>query len=100
MKTVINLLDIDKGGFEDAVIGVPGEGLNVEQRKRVIIEVELAARPDLLLFLDEPTSDLDSDSSMSIIKLLRRLADHGQALLCVIHQPSAPLLSQFDRLLL
>lgn len=100
VKTVISLLDIDRDGFVDAVIGVPGEGLNIEQRKRVTIGVELAARPDLLLFLDEPTSGLDSDSSMSIIKLLRRLADHGQAILCVIHQPSAPLLSHFDRLLL
>lgn len=100
VKTVIALLDIERDGFVDAVIGVPGEGLNIEQRKRVTIGVELAARPDLLLFLDEPTSGLDSDSSMSIIKLLRRLADHGQAILCVIHQPSAPLLSHFDRLLL
>ncbi|KAJ4368375.1 Multidrug resistance protein [Neocucurbitaria cava] len=100
VKTVISLLDIERDGFVDAVIGIPGEGLNIEQRKRVTIGVELAARPDLLLFLDEPTSGLDSDSSMSIIKLLRRLADHGQAILCVIHQPSAPLLSHFDRLLL
>jgi ABC-type multidrug transport system ATPase subunit len=32
------------------------QGLNVEQRKRLTIGVELAARPALLLFLDEPTS--------------------------------------------
>ena len=100
VNSVLSLLDINRDGFADAVIGVPGEGLNIEQRKRVTIGVELAARPDLLLFLDEATSGLDSDSSMSIIKLLRRLADHGQAILCVIHQPSAPLLSHFDRLLL
>ncbi len=100
VNSVLSLLDIDRDGFADAVIGVPGEGLNIEQRKRVTIGVELAARPDLLLFLDEATSGLDSDSSMSIVKLLRRLADHGQAIMCVIHQPSAPLLSHFDRVLL
>ena len=38
-----------------AVVGVPGEGLNVEQRKHLTIGVELAAKPDLLLFFDEPT---------------------------------------------
>lgn len=32
------------------------EGLNVEQRKRSTIGVELAAKPAPLLFLDEPTS--------------------------------------------
>ena len=55
---VIELLDMQP--FVDVVFGVPGEGLNVEQRKRVTIGVELAARPQLLLFLDEPTSGLDS----------------------------------------
>ena len=32
--------------------------------------------------------------------LLRKLAKNGQAILCTIHQPSAILLQQFDRLLL
>lgn len=43
---VIKLLDMTE--YADAVIGVPGEGLNVEQRKRLTIGVELAARPQLL----------------------------------------------------
>jgi ABC-type glutathione transport system ATPase component len=30
--------------------------LNVEQRKRLTIGLELAAKPELLVFLDEPTS--------------------------------------------
>jgi ATP-binding cassette subfamily G (WHITE) protein 2 (PDR) len=55
---------------------------------------------ELLLFLDEPTSGLDSQTSWSIIQLLQKLADHGQAILCTIHQPSAQLFSQFNRLLL
>lgn len=39
----------------DAIIGSAESGLAVEQRKRVTIGVELAAKPELLLFLDEPT---------------------------------------------
>lgn len=74
-------------------------GLNVEQRKLLTIGVELAAKPALLLFLDEPTSGLDSQSSWSIVSLLRKLADNGQAVLSTIHQPSAILFQQFDRLL-
>lgn len=34
--------------------------LNMEARKRLTIGVELASKPELLLFLDEPTSGLDA----------------------------------------
>lgn len=94
---VIRILEME--GYADAIVGVPGEGLNVEQRKRLTIGVELAAKPELLLFLDEPTSGLDSQTAWSIIKLLKKLAANGQAILCTIHQPSAILFQEFDRLL-
>ncbi|OCK80389.1 putative multidrug resistance ABC transporter [Lepidopterella palustris CBS 459.81] len=94
---VIKLLDMAE--YADAVVGVPGEGLNVEQRKRLTIGVELAAKPALLLFLDEPTSGLDSQTSWAILDLLDKLTKNGQAILCTIHQPSAMLFQRFDRLL-
>lgn len=75
-------------------------GLNVEQRKRLSIGVELAAKPDVLIFLDEPTSGLDSQTAWAIVSLIKKLANHGQAILCTIHQPSAIIFQQFDRLLL
>jgi ABC-type multidrug transport system ATPase subunit len=98
VDNVIKLLNMEE--YSDAIVGVPGEGLNVEQRKRLTIGVELAARPQLLLFLDEPTSGLDSQTSWSICQLMRKLTDSGQAILCTIHQPSALLFQSFDRLLL
>ena len=49
VDTVLDMLDMRS--YADAVIGVPGEGLNVEQRRRLTIAVEMAARPELLLFL-------------------------------------------------
>jgi ABC-type multidrug transport system ATPase subunit len=94
---VIDLLDMTE--YADAVVGVPGEGLNVEQRKRLTIGVELAAKPALLLFLDEPTSGLDSQTSWAICDLLEKLTEAGQAILCTVHQPSAMLFQRFDRLL-
>ncbi|KAG5759293.1 hypothetical protein H9Q72_012575 [Fusarium xylarioides] len=98
VETVLSLLGMD--AYADAIIGVPGEGLNVEQRKRLTIAVELVARPQLLLFLDEPTSGLDSQTSWSICDLMEQLTKSGQAILCTIHQPSAMLFQRFDRLLL
>lgn len=98
VSEVIRLLEMEE--YADAIVGIPGEGLNIEQRRRLTIGNELAARPELLLFLDEPTSGLDSQTSWAICQLLKRLARSGQAILCTIHQPSAILFQEFDNLLL
>ncbi|PWY65417.1 hypothetical protein BO83DRAFT_410850 [Aspergillus eucalypticola CBS 122712] len=97
VEQVIKVLGMEE--FAEAVVGSLGEGLNVEQRKLLSIGVELAAKPTLLIFLDEPTSGLDSQSSWTICQFLRKLADHGQAVLATIHQPSATLFQTFDHLL-
>ncbi|KAK9465563.1 ABC-2 type transporter-domain-containing protein [Lipomyces arxii] len=98
VETVIEMLGMES--YAEAVVGSPGHGLNVEQRKKLSIGVELASKPSLLLFLDEPTSGLDSQSAWAVVQLLRRLANAGQSILCTIHQPSATLFEQFDKLLL
>ncbi|KAK9456822.1 ABC-2 type transporter-domain-containing protein [Dipodascopsis uninucleata] len=98
VEDIIRLLDLDN--IADALIDYVGFGLSVEERKRVTIGVELAAKP-AMLFLDEPTSGLDSEGSFSIITFLRRLAlQSGIGIICTIHQPSAILFSKFDNLLL
>ncbi|PYH80056.1 hypothetical protein BO82DRAFT_313773 [Aspergillus uvarum CBS 121591] len=94
---IIDLLELSD--IKDALIGVPGAGLSIEQRKRVTLGVELVAKPTLL-FLDEPTSGLDGQSAYNIIRFLRKLVDSGQAVLCTIHQPSAVLFDAFDSLVL
>ncbi|KAK4231890.1 ATP-binding cassette transporter [Podospora fimiseda] len=98
VNEVIKMLDMEE--YADAVVGILGEGLNVEQRKRLTIGVELVAKPPLLLFVDEPTSGLDSQTSWAILDLLEKLSKAGQSILCTIHQPSAMLFQRFDRLLL
>lgn len=98
VEKIIKVLDMTD--YADAIVGTPGSGLNVEERKKLTIGVELVAKPSLLLFLDEPTSGLDSQSAWAIVKLLRELANAGQSILCTIHQPSATLFEEFDRLLL
>jgi ATP-binding cassette subfamily G (WHITE) protein 2 (SNQ2) len=98
VETIIHLLEMrDIAG---ATIGKVGSGLNVEQRKRVTIGVELASKPSLLMFLDEPTSGLDSQAAFNILRFLRKLANAGQAILCTIHQPSSVLFEEFDELIL
>ncbi|KAL5521040.1 hypothetical protein ACEPAG_8962 [Sanghuangporus baumii] len=73
--------------------------LSLENRRRTSIGIELAAQPRLLLFLDEPTSGLDPQEALAIVALLCDLANHGQAILCSMHQPSSEILNHFDQLL-
>lgn len=98
VEEILSLLELEN--LADAIIGTPETGLSVEERKRVTIGVELAAKPELLLFLDEPTTGLDSQSAWNIVRFLRKLAASGQAILCTIHQPNSALFENFDRLLL
>lgn len=97
VETILAVLDLQD--LSEALIGAPGAGLTLEQRKRVSICVELAAHPDVL-FLDEPTSGLDGQSALNIVRLLRRLADSGQTVLCTIHQPAGEVIGLFDHLVL
>ncbi|KAL5359861.1 ABC-2 type transporter-domain-containing protein [Aspergillus floccosus] len=98
VDTIIDLLELHD--LADTLIGTVGNGLSVEQRKRVTIGVELVSKPSILIFLDEPTSGLDGQSAYNTVRFLRKLADVGQAVLVTIHQPSAQLFAQFDTLLL
>ncbi|KAJ6556705.1 hypothetical protein B0H10DRAFT_2241153 [Mycena sp. CBHHK59/15] len=54
-------------------------------RKRLTIAVELVAKPEFLVFFDESTSGLDSQTAWSICQLMHKLANHGQAILSTIH---------------
>ena len=94
VEEILELLELQP--LADALV----LSLGVEARRRLMIGVELASKPELLLFLDEPTSGLDCQSAWNIIRFLRKLADHGQAILCTIHQPSSLLFESFDQLLL
>ena len=93
VEEIIELLELQP--LADALVS----SLGVEARKRLTIGVELASKPELLLFLDGPTSGLDR-SAWNIVRFLRKLVDQGQVILCTIHQPSSLLFENFDKLLL
>jgi len=72
-------------------------GLSGGERKRTSIGYELITNPSLL-FLDEPTTGLDSFTSLALIQSLRELAADGHTVICTIHQPSSDIWGLFDTL--
>lgn len=73
-------------------------GISGGERKRTSIGLELITDPSLL-FLDEPTTGLDSKSALDVATLLKRLAESGRTLITTIHSPSAEILNQFDNII-
>lgn len=70
VERILTMMEMES--HADAIVGVPGEGLNVEQRKRLTIAVEMAAQLELVLFLGTYTSQKLS-SQLSVPTQLSRI---------------------------
>mmetsp|Transcript_24221 Transcript_24221/g.24835 ORF Transcript_24221/g.24835 Transcript_24221/m.24835 type:complete len:1388 (-) Transcript_24221:477-4640(-) len=98
VKSVLTMLELTP--LENTMVGDQlSGGMSFEQKKRLSIAVELAANP-AILFLDEPTTGLDSRAAQVVIRCIRRVAASGRSIVCTIHQPSTYIFNSFDSLLL
>eukprot|EP01127_Copromyxa_protea_P017691 TRINITY_DN5431_c0_g1_i1.p1 TRINITY_DN5431_c0_g1~~TRINITY_DN5431_c0_g1_i1.p1 ORF type:complete len:641 (-),score=112.28 TRINITY_DN5431_c0_g1_i1:49-1971(-) len=93
---------------KDSLIGYVGEdatnsglqrGISGGERKRLSLGLELMSSPSLL-FLDEPTTGLDSFAAESVIRTLYNQARLGRTVTFTIHQPSSDIMDLFDKLLI
>lgn len=62
------------------------------QQQRVAIARTLSYEPDII-FADEPTGNLDSDTQKDIMEILRNLANEGKCIIIVTHSPEVSNLS-------
>jgi ABC-type multidrug transport system ATPase subunit/pSer/pThr/pTyr-binding forkhead associated (FHA) protein len=65
--------------------GAPFRQLSGGQQKRLSLAVELITKPNFI-FLDEPTSPLDPETTENMMMLFRRLADEGRIVIMVTHK--------------
>jgi len=73
-------------GLEGLEKHLPGE-LSGGQQQRVSIARAIANKPQLL-FADEPTANLDSESSEQILEALKKLnTEYKQTIIMVTHEP-------------
>ena len=125
-KKKVNAI-IDELGLEECQnvrVGSPdARGISGGQRKRVSIgytifslslslshaltnkylyiflfSVELLTDPSVL-FLDEPTTGLDSSTAYTLATTLKKLAMAGRTIVSTIHQPSSDIFFLFDKVI-
>lgn len=80
----------------DTVLGPSGAGVSAGQSQRIALARALYGDP-VLLVLDEPNSNLDSDGEAALMSAMLAAAARGAAVVIVAHR--AGVLSRVDRLL-
>ncbi|XP_005401509.1 PREDICTED: ATP-binding cassette sub-family G member 2 [Chinchilla lanigera] len=98
INMVIKELGLDK--VADSKVGTQFiRGVSGGERKRTSIGMELITDPSIL-FLDEPTTGLDSSTANAVLLLLKRMSTQGRTIIFSIHQPRYSIFKLFDSLTL
>jgi len=93
----MQILGIEK--LADSFIGDQFQrGLSGGEKRRVSIATELLMSPGIM-FLDEPTTGLDSTNAAKVVDILSGLGAMGTTVLLSIHQPRPDIFRLLDRVL-
>lgn len=98
VQHVIDTLALDT--CRNTLIGSSEQrGISGGQAKRTNIGIALVSSPNVL-FLDEPTTGLDSYTSNEVMAAVKNLATSGITCVATIHSPTPFAFSLFDRVML
>lgn len=93
VKSILETLKLE------AVAKRPVATLPGGQKRRLSIGVDIINYPTMI-FLDEPTTGLDSASAEEVVLALKNLSRQNRLVMCSIHQPSVTVFMAFDNLIL
>eukprot|EP01117_Protostelium_nocturnum_P010891 TRINITY_DN3931_c0_g1_i1.p1 TRINITY_DN3931_c0_g1~~TRINITY_DN3931_c0_g1_i1.p1 ORF type:complete len:1476 (-),score=407.70 TRINITY_DN3931_c0_g1_i1:1071-5498(-) len=95
---IVDILGLTKS--QNTILGDERKrGVSGGELKRASIGIEMVGQPSVL-FLDEPTTGLDSTVALQLVTYLKKIAMLDIAVICVIHQPRAEIFHLFDNVLL
>jgi putative ABC transport system ATP-binding protein len=82
--TVLAVKALEKVGLKDKLDNLPSQ-MSGGQQQRVSIARAIANNPKIL-FADEPTANLDSETSQVILDVFKELNQAGQTIVMVTHE--------------
>jgi len=83
---------LERVGLAHRLNNLPSQ-LSGGEQQRVSIARAIAHRPDIL-FADEPTANLDRESSQRVMSIFKELHEEGQTIIMVTHEEEYGLLAE------
>ncbi len=95
------LTELELVQIQNQRIGGPNDAktLSRGEKKRLSIAIELITNP-ALVFMDEPTTSMDTFTAEKIIEIINKLKLKGRTIIATIHQPNTEIYRNLDQLML
>ena len=102
IEDVLRIMGLWKARFTQVGGALPGgilvRGLSGGEKRRLSIGCGLIASPSII-FLDEPTTGLDSFAALNVMDHMRDLAAMGHTVVASIHQPRSAIWDMFHKVI-